>query len=432
MLGICRKVPTNKNFQFSPNTSKIAAMSNTSKPGVIYVTRDIERALGTRPSAKYHIVANSTPYAETIKKQYPDFVHLVESQRELLSTLELLKEEKVLELVNKLAAGIVVFKNNIQIEAVAKENGWKLWNPAAELAEKIENKVSQIEFLGSVGKEYLPETKIDKASNIKWTGEAHVLQWAHGHTGDSTILVNSEKILADLASKFPDRLARVSKFIKGPSFTLNVVLNGTTTLLENISYQITGALPFTDNIFATVGNDWSLPHSLLDENELALIGKMGHAITEKLRNAGWKGLFGIDIIRDDELHQIHLIEINARQPASTTFESLLQQENRNHGVVGDTTFEANLNALLGDCNTASIIPVNDGAQIIQRITKKTISISEDVPGSLELAGYQTVSYGNNTEYNSDLLRIQSTLGIMETHNKFNKRGKEIVDILTSN
>ncbi len=405
-------------------------MSNPQNRTVLYVTRDIERALGAMPSAKYQIVTNGTPYAEAMKKQYPDFVHLIDVETDILSTLEILKHDKTMKLMARIEASIVVFKNNIQIEAVLKENGWKLLNPPAELSEKIENKLSQIEFLGTVGQEFLPETAVLKASELEWNGEPVVLQWAHGHTGDGTILINSEKILADISQKFPDRIARVSRYVNGPSFTMNIVLNGVNTLLENLSYQITGVLPFTDNVFATVGNDWSLPHSLLDQNELTYVSRMAHAIAEKLRNAGWQGLFGIDFIRDDEFGKIFLIEINARQPASTTFESLLQQENRKHGVVGDTTFEAHIKALTGNADAEPLIIVNDGAQIIQRITKNIQNVPEDVPGSLELAGYETISY-SNTEYNADLLRIQSSRGIMEAHNKFNKRGKEIVEIITN-
>jgi hypothetical protein len=45
------------------------------------------------------------------------------------------------------------------------------------------------------------------------------------------------------------------------------------------------------------------------------------------------------------------------------------------------------------------------------------------------AGYKTITY-KNTKPNDDLLRIQSGQGIMLSHNKFNKRGKEIVEIIT--
>ena len=42
---------------------------------IFYVTRDIERALGTEPSENYIIITTRTPYSESIQKNYPDFVH---------------------------------------------------------------------------------------------------------------------------------------------------------------------------------------------------------------------------------------------------------------------------------------------------------------------------------------------------------------------
>ncbi len=144
--------------------------------------------------------------------------------------------------------------------------------------------------------------------------------------------------------------------------------------------------------------------------------------------AGWRGLYGVDLIRDDEKNIINLIEINARQPASTSFESFLQDENRVQGVAGLTTFEAHLKALLGEKIDTPVIPINDGAQIIQRITRTVRDIPKGAVDSLSSVGYEVVTYPN-TEYNTDLLRIQSPRGVIETHGQLNERGKEIEKIL---
>ena len=157
---------------------------------------------------------------------------------------------------------------------------------------------------------------------------------------------------------------------------------------------------------------------------------MARKIGEKMYSDGWKGLFGIDIIRDNELNKVFLIEINARQPASTTFESFLQEENRRSGAKGITTFEAHLRALTGQVLDQPLIPVNGGAQVIQRVTNNATKVAKNAISSLELAGYRVIPY-SNTEYNSDLMRIQSTKGIMETHNELNARGKEILDMISN-
>ena len=324
---------------------------------------------------------------------------------------------------------------------MAEENGWTLLNPSSKLAEKIENKITQIEWLGELGNKYLPPHTVALTKNLVWKKEPLIIQWEHGHTGLGTILINSDAELTELKNKFPERTARATSFINGPSFTINVVVNKSEVLLGNISYQITGLPPFTDNVFSTIGNDWSLTHSLLSETEIEEIHNMAKEIGALMARDGWSGLFGLDFIKDNERGRIFLIEINARQPASTTYESFLQEENRRNGLAGMTVFEAHLAAISEKSPAAMksptpIVPINDGAQIIQRITKKihtsTNSLialpTDEITGTLELLGYRVIEYPN-TAINEDLLRIQSQKGIMETHAKLNMRGKEILDVL---
>ncbi len=402
---------------------------------VVYVTREIERALGMLPSKNYIIVSNATPYGQSIKKQYPDFVTLIEnSAGKLLGTTELLGHSATKLLLSKIQASseasVFVFKNTLRVENAATANGWKLLNPASSLSERVENKLSQIDWLAELGRTYLPPHSIQTAKNILWENKPFIIQWAHGHTGDGTTLVRSREELSAWQEKFPERMARVTKYVSGPSFTVNAVVTADKILTGNISYQITGIQPFTDGEFSTIGNDWGAAQSLLDQSEAAFIWKMAQEIGTKLQKDGWRGLFGIDVIRDDTQKKIYLIEVNARQPASTTFESLLQEEVRGTDANGSgiTTFEAHLQALLGLFVTEDLIQISDGAQIVQRVTKNIHGVSDDIRNSLESAGYRVVAY-QNTDYNSDLLRIQSPHAIMEAHGIFNAHGKEIEEMV---
>jgi formate-dependent phosphoribosylglycinamide formyltransferase (GAR transformylase) len=272
---------------------------------------------------------------------------------------------------------------------------------------------------------------------VAWTGEPFVLQWGHGHTGDGTILVNSQAELDKWKARFPYRMTRMSALIIGPSFTVNALVAGDDVLIGNVSYQITGMAPFTDSRFATVGNDWSAVRSVLTEAELRSVENLAKDIGMRLKDSGWRGLYGVDIMRDDERGRIFLIEVNARQPASTPFESFLQLSERAHAcrqagkvATGLTMFEAHLKALLGEAITEPLIKIKDGSQIIQRVTNTMKSVPASAASSLESAGYQVVSYAN-TELNADLLRIQSMNGIMAGHNEFNDKGKEIVKIVSN-
>ncbi|MDB5239089.1 MAG: hypothetical protein JWO00_424 [Candidatus Parcubacteria bacterium] len=407
---------------------------NPPRETIAYVTRDIERALGMEPQEGYFVIANRTAYAESIQKQYPRNVILIDSPTgELLGTGDLLKHEKTLDFLanHRDSAGtspkLLVFKNSALIEPVASERGWKLLNPPAALAEKIENKISQIEWLGGLSK-YLPFHHVELMKDVRWNGEPLVVQWAHGHTGGGTILVRTGAELAALKEKFPERRSRVTAFINGPSLTVNVVVGADAILAGNINYQITGMAPFTGNAFATVGNDWKLAHTILTDADKQAIASLIHDIGARMQKDSWRGLFGLDFMKDSVTGRIYLIEINARQPASTTYESQLQRIRRAEGASGMTTFEAHIAALTGQPLSQPIIALTDGAQIIQRVTGDISSISDETIGSLELSGFEVMAYPN-TEENSDLIRIQSATGIMAEHGVFNETGQEIRDTI---
>lgn len=397
-----------------------------SQTTTLYVARDIERALGKTPKGGYYIVTNRNTFSESIKAEYPNNVFLIDSE-EILDTYELLTHPEVADIIMKLNADILVFKNTIHIEAVCKEKGWKILNPSAALSEKIENKITQVEWLGELSS-LLPPHQIQFVKDIVWNKKPFVLQWSHGHTGDGTVLIQNESDLKKLQEKFPHREARVTDFIKGPMFTANIVVSDKEILVGNISYQITGMLPFTENAFSTIGNDWSVPHTILTEAHTETFDEIAKKVGKKMQKEGWRGLFGIDVIYNEEGDSMHLIEINARQPASTTFESQLQNQVNELGVPGINTFEAHIAVLTHSPITSKLIHINDGAQILQRVTTQIKSIDDKKLGKLIEAGYRVICY-KNKKMNEDLVRIQSSLGIIETHNKLNKRGKEILELL---
>jgi hypothetical protein len=121
---------------------------NKDEKTVLYVTRDLERALGIAPNSQYQIVTNRTPYSESIQAQFPGFIHFVESQ-EILHTYGLINQfnfDSLFKLSNLQSSNvaIVVFKNSSVIEILVRKKGLFLLNPSFELSEKIENKIFEV------------------------------------------------------------------------------------------------------------------------------------------------------------------------------------------------------------------------------------------------------------------------------------------------
>ena len=104
--------------------------------------------------------------------------------------------------------------------------------------------------------------------------------------------------------------------------------------------------------------------------------KIATDVGEKLRQDGWKGLFGIDVILEEQTGKVYLLEINARQPASTTYESTLQQRagckeqetNSKKQQTTISTFEAHLAALLDiDLDNAELTKIKTGLKVIKKL-----------------------------------------------------------------
>jgi len=396
---------------------------------VVYVTRDLERALGLNPDTQgYFIISNSTAFAKRVAQNRTNI--LLISANKLLNTAELLRDPAATAFIkSKNNPSVLVFKTTGQIERICETNGWRLINPPAVLAEKIEAKITQVETLKNL-KPFLLEYQINKCKDIMWSGTSFILQFDHSHTGGGTYLIDSETKLKDIIQKFPEREARISRFVDGPIFTNNNVLADSGLIIGNISYQITGLEPFTDNAFATVGNDWGLAKKLLSVEQVDNYKLIVKAVSEELMQLGWYGLFGADVILNKTSDKMYLLEINARQPASTTFESWLQRKKAVTG--GMTIFAAHLAALLGvDTAGEHLIEVDNGAQIIQRVLIKGGACQTDNASvNLHAAGFDVIEY-DNPDIGAESLRIQSDSSIMDDHNQLNQNGEKIARLISS-
>lgn len=405
---------------------------------LFYVCRDAERAAALLDikDIGYYIITNNSPYAKVLAKKYKNII--LNDSAEQLDTRELLTGPEAKKNIKK-DDFVLVFKNTPEMEKICKGYSWRLLNPSAELAAKVEEKISQVKWLGPLAK-YLPPHKIMECEKIKWpariatrsvaggAGKKFILQFNRSHTGSGTILVETKKQLDEIKEKFPKREARVSELIDGPVFTNNNIAWKQNVFMGNINYQITGLAPFTDSPFATIGNDWALPFKILSKKQMAEYQKICQAVGKRLIGQGWRGLFGVDIIMDKKSGRLYLLEINARQPASTTYESELQsQESRIKNQV--TTFEAHIAALLGaEPENYELTKIGGGAQIIKRIKQQAVGIKRDETKKLQRAGFNIIEY-DNTKPGSDRLRIQNKRGIMLRHNTFNKHGLVIKKLI---
>jgi len=397
---------------------------------VVYVTRDIERALGLNPLGGYFAISRVSGYGKEIKSKFPENTLLVNAEQENgASSSALLCSESTKKFIKEKNAAVLVFQNSSKIESCSAENGFELLNNSSAVSKKIEEKASQYEWLGDL-RGLLPKTDIMALKSAKFAGKPFILQYNHAHTGEGTMLIKTALALTELSEKFPERLVRISDFVSGPVFTVNAVVSGNEVLCGNVSYQITGIAGFTDNEFSTIGNDWSLPLKILSAEEIKNIKDIAIRVGQKMMRENWRGLFGIDAVMDGQTRKIYLLEINARQPASTTFESILQKQSGE----GASVFESHIAALLKlPAEKYPIQGIPGGAQIVFRKQHRHDTQKPDLEkmkNDLESRGFAVIAYETDG-YNKELLRIQSKSAIMDSHNQLGDAGKIISECLKS-
>lgn len=383
---------------------------------ILYVTRDIERALAGLSLPGFSIMTNATPFAKQLAKTHQR-LHLVDEPT-VLDTWQLLSHDSMRQLMkNAPDTQIVVFKNSTKIERICKENDWTLLNPSATLSNHVEQKISQIHWLGALAS-LLPAWHIAELQDVSFEGTAFILQFNSGHTGTGTHYITSQEQLSTLQAAFPKREVRIVSYIDGPVYTNNNVITDTTVIEGNVNYQITGLSAFTDNPFATIGNDWALPQTALSIAQRQKITAITQAVGNKLQADGWRGLFGLDMIIDRKTNDVFLLEINARQPASVTYESTLQQSN--------TTFEAHLLAL--QHRSCTITTVTTGAQLVLRHQSHRVWQPSTLHALADAIQAKTLIY-RNQKPGSDALRMMFDTGVMESHGTFNHIGNDVVELI---
>jgi len=376
---------------------------------LLYITRNKQRALGIEKLLINYKIITTIPLKDTA---------------EIIATTDIPK------------GMIIVFKNNSKIQRTSKKKGVVLLNPDFHLAEKYENKISQYQWLKKIIPEYLPSIAIKTPKTISFSelekkiGKPFICQFNHSHSGEGTQIIKDKQDWEKLKKKFPQRPLRLSKLIEGQTFTLNVCIWGRCILLGNPSYQITGLKEFTDLPFATIGNDWSYAKKNLSKKDIESIKKITKRVGNAMLKDGWKGLFGIDFIRSGE--NWFVIEINARQPASASIETIFQQKQGNGLTIMTAHFAALLDIPL-PTNNPKMQEISQGAQILvrkkngqNRVELKKLLSNPKQNWTCDKQEAETTII----EHNDIICSIRKEKdGFIKKHNQWNLDAQKIIKIL---
>lgn len=381
-------------------------MNQQVKNPIFFVCNDPERALGLENILDdYHIICTDNhPLLKIAKERRIKFFSLAREEKKanpiFRNSNRLLQHHEVQRYIKKntpkgVKPNIIVFKVSLQIEKTCEKLGYNLLNTTSALNKKFELKISQYNSLKTL-QTYFPKTIISTLNKTTYAklkkalGEQMVIQYNRGHTGNSTVFIENEKDYVREKKKFRNRLARIAQYVQGDIYTLNACITRFGIVYGGISYQITGIEEFTSKKGGTIGNDWQYPKKITKKNQNK-IKEMLKRLEKELLAKGYRGMFGVDFIITPK-QKISLIEINARQPASTPmhtklmlneefiplqafhFAEFLFQENSEYIRFLNRYFhkglaESNISRYIEEQNKLAILPI-DASQIFLRNISK--------------------------------------------------------------
>lgn len=295
-----------------------------------YVTVDPEKAIGLEKLIKNFKIVTYPDYPLN-KYLLNNGIEIIFAEKsDKKSSYRLIKDQKIFQLFQQQKNKnnfVMFFKISPSLEKISKTLNLHLLNTSSELNRKFEFKLPQLDFFKGLPIK-IPDSFKDQFKNLDFCKIVNqldlpfIVQFNRGHTGDGTIIIDSEEKFNELKEKFNDRSAKFSKFIKGKSYTINCCATKKGTFIGGLSYQLTGIDQCTSKKGSTVGNDWFFP-SFLNSKTKEKIANFAKIIGDSMLSSGFKGLFGIDLIIDS-FDNVFVIEINARQIASIPMHTKLQ------------------------------------------------------------------------------------------------------------
>lgn len=351
---------------------------------LVYVTVEVERALGLEQLLpNYHIICyEDSPIIDELLSKGISVFSVARNGLEnqvRKTTAAMLKAPEVKEHIQKVSEGkhflLQTFHPTPMFSYQAKQYDCTLLNNEVELTEDITDKLTLAEVMNQQ-KIQIPKFTVEKLNNVSWEETCQklestklVIQNRKSHTGEGTYILDSEADLLALKSEAGENEFKVSQYIAGDSWTINGCIYRETTLVGGLSYQITGIPELTNHPGSTVGNDWCAAH-LLSEVVTEKIKKMTVEVGNLLISRKYKGLFGIDVVVENE--EVYLIEVNTRQTANIPMQSFLEQA---EGVTPLAVFH--LYEFMNIDETSYEFKLLSGAQLFNR-AKQDLNVNSQV------------------------------------------------------
>jgi len=161
----------------------------------------------------------------------------------------------------------------------------------------------------------VPSGACDYKSLSRELGSSLVARLRTGASGGGTFLIRNAQDLSSICARYSDQFLTLSPYLPGPSFNVNAFI-GNQVHVAPPSVQLVGEEPLGSSPFIYCGNDFSAM-AILPESCRRSIMDTTARIGGELMKAGYRGIFGVDLLYHEASNTVYALEINPRFQGST-------------------------------------------------------------------------------------------------------------------
>ncbi|MDF1497885.1 MAG: ATP-grasp domain-containing protein [Patescibacteria group bacterium] len=301
---------------------------------IFFITPNPNRGIGSEKEIKdYHIICAQNSDLIDYLKEAKISVFCINNES-IKNSGKILEDKKVLNYIKSKSkdqiANVITFKPSPKIQKICEDNDFRYIGNDWKLNRRLENKV---EFVNITNKLNIPNakskiTRVENSEEFKSqfdSKEKYVIQLPRGFSGNSTFLIKDRNDLKKIIENFKGRTVKLSKYLNGDTYTINVCVGKFGIILSQPIFQITGLTDFNKNQLGTSGNDYQQKNKFLNKQKEEIF-KLTKKIGEYMKKLDYKGIFGLDYIVNEK--SIDLIEVNPRLIASIPVFTKLQIQNK--------------------------------------------------------------------------------------------------------
>ncbi|MCZ3386836.1 MAG: biotin carboxylase [Actinomycetia bacterium] len=242
----------------------------------------------------------------------------------------LLGNKEVIDFIKKNGPGKALFVMfDEETQDFANQLGLEIALPPRELREKIDSKIVTTQLGNEAGVASVPNVmgkadtykKLRKLAKSADLGEDLVVQTPYGDSGRTTFFISSEDDFLENEDVLTDTEIKVMKRINHFPGTVEACATRHGTLVGPIQTDITGFPELTPYRGGWCGND--VFPGVFTEDVRKQIGRMARRLGERLYEIGYKGVFCLDFLVDDDDGSVYLGEINPRISGASPLTNLI-------------------------------------------------------------------------------------------------------------